>query len=122
MNNYLKNIYYIIISMRPKDWLKNIFIFAPLLFSKNLGNSQLVLNSILAFILFCIVASCIYIINDISDYEKDKFHPIKKNRPLPSGKTNKNILLIFISLIFPTSIMISFIFNFNFGIIIGQYI
>ena len=79
IKNYIKLI-------RVKHWIKNLLIFLPLIFSKNLFNSDLFFKSLLAFIIFCFTSSVVYIINDISDIEKDKLHPDKKKRPLPSGK------------------------------------
>ncbi|MBR3210699.1 MAG: UbiA prenyltransferase family protein [Bacilli bacterium] len=78
MKNYLKLI-------RAKHWLKNGLVFLPLFFSANLLNKELLFPCILSFLTFSFTASIVYIINDINDLEKDKNHPIKKNRPLASG-------------------------------------
>ena len=69
---------------RPHQYIKNIFIFAPLLFSFQFSTEN-TLDSILAFILFSMIASSIYILNDIMDIDEDKKHPTKKERPLASG-------------------------------------
>ncbi len=79
MKNYLKLI-------RVKHWLKNFLVFVPLFFSMNLFHLDKVLLTIGAFFIFCISSSIVYIINDINDVEKDRLHPIKKKRPLASGK------------------------------------
>ena len=93
MRKYLKLI-------RVKHWLKNILIFLPIFFSINILNLNYLKISSLAFIIFCLSSSIVYIINDIKDIEKDKNHPIKKYRPLASGKVTKNkafiILLVLI--------------------------
>ena len=78
IKNYLKLI-------RAKHWLKNGLVFLPLFFSANLLNKELLFPCILSFLTFSFTASIVYIINDINDLEKDKNHPIKKNRPLASG-------------------------------------
>ena len=78
MKKYLKLI-------RVNHWLKNGLVFLPIFFSINILNKNLLLTSILAFIIFSISSSIVYVINDIEDVEKDKKHPIKKNRPLASG-------------------------------------
>jgi 4-hydroxybenzoate polyprenyltransferase len=80
-----KNIINAFIIVRPAQWLKNAFLFAPLIFSKHLFESTYFWRETLAFIGFCLVSSTIYVINDILDREVDKFHPIKRNRPLASG-------------------------------------
>jgi 4-hydroxybenzoate polyprenyltransferase len=71
---------------RPKQWVKNSFVFAALIFDKQLTNVDSLQKAVLAFILFCLFSSCVYIVNDIADVEGDKQHPDKKNRPLPSGR------------------------------------
>lgn len=94
----------IIALMRPKQWIKNFFVFAAIIFSGNLLNETMLKNNIITFILFCLTSSTIYILNDIVDIEKDKKHPEKKNRPLPSGRISKstaiimNIVILFIVL------------------------
>ena len=62
-------------TMRPKQWAKNIFIFAPLVFDRKLTNIEAVLDTILGAILFSLIASVVYIINDIADIEADRQHP-----------------------------------------------
>jgi 4-hydroxybenzoate polyprenyltransferase len=72
-------------AMRPHQWVKNLFVFAPLIFAKQLGNSDLLLRSILATSLFCLLSGAVYLINDILDVESDRNHPVKCNRPIASG-------------------------------------
>lgn len=75
--------------LRIEQWVKNLFVFAPLFFSGNIMNLDLLQKSIFAFIIFSIAASSIYIINDYSDIEQDRKHPQKRNRPLASGAVSK---------------------------------
>ncbi len=92
--NYLKLI-------RVKHWLKNLVIFLPLFFSTNLFETKMVINSLIAFFIFSFTASIVYIINDINDIEKDKLHPIKKNRPLASEEiSKKNAIITAVILLF----------------------
>ncbi len=70
---------------RIPQWIKNTFVFIPLLFSLNLFNKNYLLITLLAFAAFCLTSSIIYIFNDIRDVEADKVHPVKKNRPLAAG-------------------------------------
>ena len=76
---------YILFSMRPKQWVKNVFIFVGLIFSHNLFDVYLLARVTAGFGLFCLAASSIYIFNDINDLEKDKKHPDKSKRPLAAG-------------------------------------
>lgn len=88
--------------IRVKQWIKNLFIFAPLVFSKNLFNSNLFLKTFISFILLSLLTSGLYIFNDIIDLENDKHHPVKKERPLAKGHFSKKFAystaIIFISL------------------------
>jgi 4-hydroxybenzoate polyprenyltransferase len=73
-------------ALRAHQWIKNLFIFAPLLFSQNITNGPLVLISLRAFAAFCMISSAQYIFNDIRDLEEDRAHPVKSKRPLASGR------------------------------------
>ena len=72
--------------LRPVQWLKNGFVFTPLIFSKHLLEGNYTLTAILAFVAFCLISSTVYVINDIVDREADKLHPEKKKRPIASGE------------------------------------
>lgn len=75
--------------IRMKHWLKNFLVYLPIFFSLNLFNIDYLLLTTLAFIVFCFTSSIVYILNDISDIEKDRLHPVKKFRPLASGEISK---------------------------------
>lgn len=95
--------------IRVKHWIKNLLIFIPLVCSHSLNYNNMLL-CIGAFFSFSFASSFIYIINDIKDIEKDKLHPRKKNRPLPSGRVKKNtaiaiaVLMIIFAIIINTII------------------
>jgi len=72
-------------TMRPKQWTKNVIIYAGLVFDGQLFNVEALLRVTVSFVLLCLAASTVYIINDLVDIERDKLHPKKKYRPLPSG-------------------------------------
>jgi 4-hydroxybenzoate polyprenyltransferase len=76
----------IIKTLRPRQWLKNLTIFAGLIFTQHLFNLLDLYTTSVAFINFCLIASSIYIFNDIIDAPKDRLHPFKKKRPIASGK------------------------------------
>ncbi len=71
--------------IRPVQWVKNVFVVVPLIFSKNLFNAPLLSQSIIAFLSFCLASSSIYVINDIADRDFDRLHPLKKSRPIAAG-------------------------------------
>jgi len=72
-------------TMRPRQWVKNGLLFIPLIFDKQLTNWPALARIIVGFMLFCLLSSIIYIINDLVDLEADRNHPQKRQRPIPSG-------------------------------------
>jgi 4-hydroxybenzoate polyprenyltransferase len=89
--------------LRIRQWIKNFLIFIALIFTNNLFNFNLLLKTAAGFILLCFASSSIYIFNDIKDAKEDKYHPVKRHRPIASGKINTtfaffiSILLLIIS-------------------------
>lgn len=74
-------------TMRPRQWVtKNIFIFAAIVFDKQLFVVDSLLRTVAGFALFCLISSSVYIFNDLADIEADRQHPTKKDRPIPSGR------------------------------------
>ena len=96
--------------IRIKHWIKNILIFIPIICS-GLINYTNIINVIIGFIAFSFMCSFIYIINDIRDIEKDKLHPRKKKRPLPSGKITKTTAIIIAVVLVLLSLIINIIVN-----------
>ncbi len=80
--------------LRPHQWLKNGFVFVGLLFSDVGDGWQLRLQVLLAAAAFCLVSSCVYIVNDVFDREADRNHPRKRNRPLASGQVSLSVALL----------------------------
>lgn len=72
--------------LRPQQWIKNLFVFAGLVFGRKLGDGQAVGLTLLGFVCLCLISSAVYIINDIYDRQEDKLHPRKSKRPLASGE------------------------------------
>ena len=89
----MKNIIKLI---RVKHWIKNVLIFVPAFFNKNLGNPKTILDLILGFFALSLIASVVYIINDLKDVEKDRKHEIKCKRPIASGAISKNLAIVLI--------------------------
>jgi 4-hydroxybenzoate polyprenyltransferase len=77
---------YLFKAMRPRQWTKNAFVFAALVFDRQLTVWPSLQRTFLAFVIFCALSSGVYLINDCMDIEADRNHPIKKNRPIASGK------------------------------------
>jgi 4-hydroxybenzoate polyprenyltransferase len=84
---------YLLLGMRPNQWVKNAFVFAGIVFAEqHLFTEPWALGRVaLAFVLFCIVSGCVYLMNDLADIEQDRLHPKKKFRPLPSGRLSPTL-------------------------------
>ncbi len=76
----------LIVTLRPKQWVKNLFVLAPLFFSKQFLIPSQLLVGFGAALLFCLTAGTVYLFNDVADVDKDRRHPIKRHRPIPSGQ------------------------------------
>ncbi len=72
--------------MRPRQWVKNLFVLAPVVFAKDLFHEKVLLRAVMAFAAFSMLAGAVYTINDLVDVEDDRQHPTKKNRPIASGE------------------------------------
>ena len=73
-------------TMRPRQWFKNVFVFAPLIFDEKLDDPLYLGQTIAGFLLLCLISGTVYIINDLADIEKDRNHPKKRYRPLAAGE------------------------------------
>lgn len=89
----VKLLFYLFKTARPRQWLKNLAVFAAIIFTGQLFNLQLLLTTILAFLIFCAASSANYLFNDVLDAKRDRCHPFKKNRPVASGKLPMQIAL-----------------------------
>ncbi|OGU54625.1 MAG: hypothetical protein A2V66_17425 [Ignavibacteria bacterium RBG_13_36_8] len=108
--------------IRVHHWIKNAFVFVPIIFAKLFFSLDYLNQVILAFFAFSIVSSIIYVFNDLFDIEPDKLHPRKKHRPLAVGKISKNsanIVIAVLTLLFVFSLQL---FNWKFNFILIVYV
>ena len=96
----MKYIIAIIRLLRPAHWVKNGFIFFPILFSEELFKSPFLSKAVMAFASMSILASSVYVINDIADAKADRLHPIKCNRPIASGEISLPIAVFLVVFLF----------------------
>lgn len=75
----------LVVSIRPGEWTKNLFVFAGLLFGQRLTDTVAVERAGIAFLIFCALAGVVYLVNDVADRDRDRQHPRKRNRPIASG-------------------------------------
>jgi 4-hydroxybenzoate polyprenyltransferase len=112
----------LIISLRPKQWSKNLLLFAGLVFSKNLFQVSFLLKATVGFILFCLLSGAVYVLNDLLDLEQDKTHPVKSRRPLASGKLSVSLAVGVVVALMGVGLFSSFLISSEFGWIAVSYI
>ncbi|HZM15935.1 MAG TPA: decaprenyl-phosphate phosphoribosyltransferase [Candidatus Krumholzibacteria bacterium] len=91
--------------MRVRQWSKNLVLFAALIFSKNLLQIPMVLRSMLAFVVFCLLSGVVYTVNDLLDLEADRRHEVKRRRPLASGQLRVRTALTGVVLVLGLALM-----------------
>jgi 4-hydroxybenzoate polyprenyltransferase len=109
-------------NMRPKQWAKNGFVFAGILFDQQLTKAEPLARVMITFGLLCLTASTIYIINDLVDIEKDKLHPKKKNRPLPSGRLPIPVAQAAAAVFMAISVGLSLLFSPQLTVVLVTYL
>ena len=92
---------------RPHQYIKNLFIFLPLFFAHKLFDSHALIQTCWAFVVFCLGAGSVYVVNDIFDVEVDRMHPIKKHRPLAAGILGKKEALVFAATLLLLSVVLT---------------
>jgi len=109
-------------TLRPKQWTKNLFIFAALVFDLKLFQAAPLLRTVAGFVLFCLLSSTIYLINDLVDIERDRQHPVKRNRPLASGQLSPTVAILAALGIGVICVPLAFVLEVDFGWIAVSYV
>ncbi len=109
-------------TMRPKQWLKNGFIFIALVFDGKLANPYFFLRTLAGFGLLCLTTSAVYLINDLVDIEADRTHPTKRNRPLPSGQLSKGVAIGAAVVLPLISLSLAYLLEPDFALILASYL
>ncbi len=109
-------------AMRPRQWIKNLLIYAALLFDQQLFAIQPFLAITAGFVLLCFAASSIYLINDLADAEQDRQHPKKRNRPIASGALPVRTAQISIIIFLLIALGFGFFLKTSFGLLLLGYI
>jgi len=108
-------------TMRPKQWTKNLFVFAALVFDGKLFHPNDFLRTLAGFVLFCIISSSVYIFNDLQDIEADRKHPVKKDRPIASGKVPLPMAVITGTLLALVALSAGYLLAWQFGLTLLVY-
>jgi 4-hydroxybenzoate polyprenyltransferase len=90
---FKRTFYDLLESTRPEQWIKNLLLFAPLLFAKKLDDSHRIAQAISAFAIFCALSSGVYLLNDLLDRRRDLSHPVKSRRPIASGRLQPAVVV-----------------------------
>lgn len=109
-------------TMRPKQWTKNVFLLAALVFDAKLLVPYFLLKALVAFGLFCAISSAVYLINDLTDMEKDRQHPAKRNRPLASGQLAPGVAVVAALVLVIASLSVSYLLDRSFAIVVAAYL
>ncbi len=109
-------------AMHLRRWLKNIFMFAPLAFGLKLGMTDLFGRSVVAFACLCLLSSASYLVNDLVDTERDRYHPAKRDRPLAAGKLKRSWALGAAAVLAATSLLVAFIVDFRLGLVASTFL
>ncbi|MCC7439394.1 MAG: decaprenyl-phosphate phosphoribosyltransferase [Armatimonadetes bacterium] len=121
MNTTLQSLNARIRLMRPSHWVKNAFIFAPLVYGKALMNTDSDLRAVMAFFAFCFVSSSVYILNDIVDRNADAQHPKKKHRPIASGAVSVGSAIVQLAMVAAVAVVLAAQLPWQAGACIGIY-
>lgn len=108
--------------LRPHQYTKNLFIFLPLFFAIRITEADLLLNAVICFVLFSMIASSVYILNDFKDIEEDKKHPKKMYRPLASGEISKSQALVLMFVFITVSLGIAVSLNIKMASVLALYL
>jgi 4-hydroxybenzoate polyprenyltransferase len=109
-------------TMRPRQWTKNIVIFAPLIFDVKLFQLRYLAQTVAGFVLLCLMSGTVYIINDLADIEKDRQHPKKRNRPLASGQLKPTVATVAAIVALLAVLPVGFLLHPVFGGILTLYL
>ncbi len=108
--------------IRPKQWIKNFFVFAPLIFAKELFDPFHLSLALNAFVGFCLTASAVYVLNDIADVNADRVHPVKKHRPLAAGTISFPTAYLIAALLLVAAAAVVLHMDRTFQFLLGLYV
>ena len=109
-------------ALRPKQWTKNLLLFAGVLFSQHMNDPSLVLRALYGFIAFSLLSGSVYLLNDLLDVESDRQHPVKKKRPIASGRLPIGVARVALPLVAAIAISIAWPLGVGFCVVMGLYL
>ncbi len=112
----------LVLSLRPSQWTKNLFVFAALMFAQRLLDPTAVLQAVAAFLIFCALSGVVYLINDVADRDADRRHPVKMLRPIASGAVPVQVALGVAAVLGAAALGAAFWLRPSFGIVAASYL
>ena len=112
----------LIASLRPRQWTKNLLLFAGVLFSRQLGDPALALRAAAGFLAFSLLSGCVYLMNDVRDIEEDRRHPTRRLRPIASGRLPVRAAWIALVPVLATVVALSAWLGPGFSLVAGIYL
>lgn len=109
------------VALRPSQWLKNLFVLAPLFFSQRAVDADPVGRALLAVGLFCLTSSSVYLLNDLNDREQDRLHPVKRHRPIASGALPASVAQVMFTALLVTALAGALVMSRPFAVLLGVY-
>jgi decaprenyl-phosphate phosphoribosyltransferase len=108
-------------TIRPHQWVKNVFVLAPIVFAREVFRPELFTSAAVAFFVFCLLAGAIYTINDLADIEADREHPVKRYRPIASGRVPVQVARVFAAFLIAISLCGATWLSPWFGVVAASY-
>ena len=110
------------IAARPRQWSKNLVCFAALVFADRLANPESVLQAAICFFSFCLASSAVYLYNDVCDLDQDRIHPVKRGRPIASGRLSVPVAVASAIILAASSVAVSWQFGQRYRTVLASYL
>ena len=111
----------IVRASRPRQWVKNVLVFAAPAAGAGLGDGEVIVKAVLTFVAFCLVSSATYILNDVGDVEADRRHPTKRNRPIAAGIVPVPVALGAVVALLLGGLGLAYAINWRLGLLLTGY-
>ncbi len=109
-------------TLRPRQWVKNLFVAAPLVFARHLGDPVYVVRTLIAVLAFCALSGAVYAFNDVRDAEADRQHPTKRRRPIASGELSERAALAWAAILAAGALIASAVLAWQLAAIAAAYL
>src|SRR5690606_25811323 len=112
----------LVAALRPRQWTKNLIVFAGLIFGERLLDPAAVTDAVAAFAIFCLLSGVVYVVNDVRDRDADRLHPVKSRRPIAAGDLPVGSALLFALVVAALALAFAFRLSIGFGALAATYL